>query len=274
MNRREFLAKSIEASLLGYMAGLTSLAAGEPYSAASCQQDLSALNPVSTYVKSYVPPEGVLDPASRQTLTFEVLGWGTDKKRQKVSTPVLGDVSVTRTPLSDRVEYALSLNQLGGETMTGRFLCTNDRGHPLLQWELEYAVDSARKDVAALCRTRQSGNRKGDELRMHTDGTETITDLSGPLLCRCGLLDSANQLSALCKVDAGFTILHEPSGLRPNQRFRAAETGVLPHGEKVPIRTFLQSGPATLPTHWIVDSEGRPLFMTVFLTSWALTAIN
>jgi len=273
MNRREFLARSIEASLLGYVAGRTGLAVGEVHAAESPQQELSALNPVSTYVKSYVPPKAVLDPERRQTLTFEVVGWTTDKKRKNVSTPTLGEVSVIRRPSPDAVEYALSLNQRG-EAMTGHFLCSNDRWHPLMQWELEYAVDSAQKEVAALCRTRQSGNRKGDKLGMHTDGAKTVADISGPLLCRCGLLDSASHLSTLCENGAGFTMLHEPSGLRPNQRFRVAETGVLPRGEELPIRTFLQSGPATLPTHWIVDSEGRPLFLTVFLTSWALKAIN
>lgn len=270
MKRREFMVHSIGASLLAFLTGQEIIAhAGEQTS-----ERLSALNPVSKYAKSYVRPEGVLDASRRQTLTFDVIGWRTDKGRQIVSTPVLGEITVKRNPLEDAVEYEVTQHLAKTEKMTGRFRCAADRRHSLERWQFEYALPSNRKNLANLSRTTQSGRREGDKIITVTDGAETVLTSSAPLLCRWGLLDVACRMAELCGTDDRFTVLHEPSGLRHDQRFREDSRGSLGGAGDAPVRTFLQTGPATIPTHWIVDSQGRPLFVSVFLMSLALKAIS
>jgi hypothetical protein len=203
-----------------------------------------------------------------------MIGWGTGKGRQIVSTPVLGEIIVKRNPLDGGVEYEVAQRLAKGEKMTGRFRCATDRRHSLEHWQLEYSIDSNRKNIASMSRTRQSGRREGDKIITVTDGAETVSTSSAPLLCRWGLLDVACRMAELCGADDRFTVLHEPAGLRPDQRFREDRRGALGGAEDAPVRTFLQTGPATIPTHWIVDSQGRPLFVSVFLMSLALKKIS
>ncbi len=274
MRRRDFLARSIGTSLTAYL-GLSGVTVADREGGKrGIRSGLSALNPVSKYARSYVPPENSLDPLRPQTLTFDIIGWRTDKGRQVVSTPVLGEVAVKRNPLEDAVEYEV-LQDLGKrEKLGGHFRCATDHWHSLVSWEFEYSLDSSRKDIAHMSRTRQAGRREGSNIVVATDGVETVLANSAPLLCRWGLMDMTSRMEELCRTGDRFIVLHEPSGLRPDQRFREDLSGAIGNGEEVSVRTFLQTGPATIPTHWIVDPQGRPLFVSTFLVSWALKAIS
>lgn len=274
MKRRDFMARSIGASLLAYL-GVSEATAVETGSEKNRIGDkITALNPVSEYAGSYVPPDNAIDPSRSQSLTFDIIGWRTDKGRQIVATPVLGRITVRRHPLEGAVEYEVVQDLSRGEKMTGRFRCLTARPHSLVSWQFEYALASGRKNIAGMSRIGQSGRREEDRVIVVTNGTETVLKHSTPLLSRWGLMDAASQMAGLCGVRDRFTVLHEPSGLRPNQRFREDHGGVLGDGQGARIRTFLQTGPATVPTHWIVDSQGRPLFVSCFLVSWALKAIS
>jgi len=292
MKRRDFLAQSIEAALLTYLGGGPALAArGRTQVDKAARKraakvagtggvgikqipsHVAALNPVSAYLQSYVPPDGILDPTRRQTLAFDIVGWGTGKDRRNVSAPILGEVTVVRNPSSGVVEYEVR-QQLGKEEiMTGRFLCRTDHWHSLEEWQYEYVLSTGQENIDRLTRTRQSGKNAGESVTVRTDGAESILACPTPLLCRYGILDVAGRLKEFCQVEDAFTVLHEPSGLRPGQRFRQDAGGTLPGGRKRPVQTILQTGPVTVPTHWIVDEQGRPLFITAFLTSWALKSI-
>jgi hypothetical protein len=292
MKRRDFLVQSIEAALLPYLGGSTGLAAAgqrqvdrtakkRAAKAAGkggvrteqVHSHVAALNPVSAYLQSYVPPDGILDLTRLQTLTFEIVGWGTGKDRRDVSSPILGEVTMVRTPSSDAIQYEVTQRLGKEETMTGRFRCRTDRWHSLEEWQYEYALSTGRQDIDRLTHTSQSGRNTGENVTIRTDRAESVLACPTPLLCRYGVLDMSGRLNEFCKSEHAFTLLHEPSGLRPDQRFRPDAGDVLPGGRRPPIETVLQTGPATVPTHWIVDEQGRPLFVTAFLTSWALKSI-
>ncbi|KPK38963.1 MAG: hypothetical protein AMJ65_12170 [Phycisphaerae bacterium SG8_4] len=274
MRRRDFMTHSIGASLLAFLTGQEVMARGSEGAKGQTPGALSALNPVSQYAESYVGPRGVLDTSRRQSLTFDVVGWRTDKGRQIVSTPVLGEITVKRSPLPGAVEYEVAQRLGKDETMTGNFRCLADRRHSLERWQFQYALDSKRRNIASMSRTEQSGRREGNKIITVTDGAETVSTSSAPLLCRWGLLDVACRMAELCGTGDRFTVLHEPTGLRPDQRFREDRRGTVGREGETSIRTFLQTGPATVPTHWIVDSQGRPLFVSVFLVSLALKEIG
>jgi len=292
MKRRDFLVQSIEASLLTYLGGGVALGAraktradkgaknraargaGKVRVATEPVPDhVAALNPVSTYIRSYIPPDGSLDPTQVQTLSFDILGWGTGQDRQRVSTPILGQVTVRRNPSSESVEYDVR-QQLGKlEVMTGRFQCRTDRWHSLEGWQYKYELTAGQEDIDRLSFSKQSGKDAGETVTIETDGARSVTKISTPLLCRYGILDITGRLNEFCEARNSFAMLLEPSGLRPGQRFRQDVRDVVRGRRELPIQTILQTGPATVPTHWIVDEQGRPLFITAFLTSWALKSI-
>jgi hypothetical protein len=274
MKRREFLLQSIEASLLAYLpSGLIMTAKSSAGTEQESDQS-AALNPVSEYVASYIPPWRGLDPARHQTITFDVIDWGTDKGRQDVSTPVVGDVTVSRDPLQDSVVYEVT-QRLGKQgTMVGRFYCRTDQWHSLVNWEFEYSLSADLLSIERLTRMRQSGERQGENVVIRTDGAESTFACPAPLLCRWGMLDAARRMQEFCKAPSEFTLLNAPSGLVPRQVFREDQQVVLPREDDSPIRTFLQTGDGVMPTHWIVDSRGRPLFVTAFLISWAMKEIS
>jgi len=274
MKRRDFLLQSIEASLLAYLPGCLIMAAKSGAGAEQESGRSAALNPVSKYVESYVPPKGGLDSARRQTITFDVVGWRTDKGRQNVSTPVLGEITVSRNPLRDAIVYEVTQHLGKQETMAGLFRCRMDRWHTLVEWEFEYSLSADQESIVRLARTRQSGKQEGENVVIHTNGAERTFTCTAPLLCQWGMLDTAWRMREFCNAGSEFTLLHEPSGLRPRQRFREDRRVALPQGDNAPIQTFLQTGDGTVPTHWIVDSRGRPLFVTAFLMSWAMKAIS
>lgn len=292
MKRRDFLAQSIEAALLTYLGGGAALAAkGQTREDRAARKrtakmagkggvrtkeipsHVAALNPVSAYLQSYVPPDGILDPTRRQTLAFEIVGWQTGNDRRSVSTPILGEVTVVRTPSSDAIQYEVTQRLGKEEAMTGRFLCRTDAWHSLEEWQYQYGLSTGRQDIDRLTFSSQSGKNAGGDVTIRTDGAESVLACPKPLLCRYGLLDMAGRFKEFCESENVFALLHEPSGLRPEQRFRRDAGDVLPGGGKRPIETVLQTGPATVPIHWIVDEQGRPLFVTAFLTSWALKSI-
>ncbi len=274
MRRRDFMTRSIGASLLAYLGVSGATVVGAGGGRRRIPGKLSALNPVSEYARSYAPPETALEPSRPQSLKFDIIGWKTDKGRQVVSTPVLGQIAVKRTPSAEAVEYDVVQDLAGREKMTGSFRCLADPRRSLVSWQFEHVLNSNRKTIAGMSRTRQSGKRQGDKVAIVTNGTETISTASTPLLCRWGLMDVASRMADLCRMQGRYTVLQEPSGLRPDQRFREDRRGALGNGDDAPVRTYLQTGPATVPTHWIVDSQGRPLFVSVFLVSWVLKAIS
>lgn len=274
MERRAFLMKSVEASLLAFLPAGVASAARQVKAVPISMDLLPALNPVSSYLQSYAPPEGPFDPDRAQRLVFDVVGWKTDKGRKAPTAPILGEVSVVRTPSSGEVRYEVAMRNGENETLTGTLRCGTDPWRALKSWEYVHALDAGAPNLSAWTQTRCAGTCDGGKVTLRQDGAETVQEITGPVLCRCGLIDAAPRFADLCAKAGTFAVLEVPSGLRRDQALAEDESGRLPDGGTTPIRTFLQTGPATLPTHWIVDESGKPLFITAFLTSWALKAIE
>lgn len=274
MERRAFLKKSVEASLLAFLPAGVASAARQVKAVPISADLLPGLNPVSSYLQSYAPPEGVLAPDRAQRLVFDVVGWKTDKSRKAPTSPILGEVSVVRTPSSGGTRYEVAMRNGENETLTGTLRCGTDPWRPLKSWEYLHALDAGAPNLSALTQTRCAGKCADGKLTLRQDGAESVQEIAGPVLCRCGLIDAAPSFVDLCERGGVFAVLEVPSGLRRDQTLAEDESGKLPDSGTTPIRTFLQTGPATLPTHWIVDASGRPLFITAFLTSWALKAIE
>jgi hypothetical protein len=247
---------------------------GLPRASAASVETPSAFNPVSGYVQSYSPPEGRISPDQQQTLVFDIVGWKTGKDRKSPDAPLLGEATVVRHPAADGVRYEVTQRNGADDVLTGTFRCNASAFHSLVSWEYEHALGAQAANVAGWSRIRCEGECDGKKAVVRTNGSRSVTAVAAPLLCRWGLLDAAARMAELCSPTSRCSVLEVPSGLRHGQQFTEDRKVVLPGAVSSPIRTYLQTGPATLPTHWIVDEAGRPLFVTAFLTSWALKSIG
>jgi len=71
-----------------------------------------------------------------------------------------------------------------------------------------------------------------------------------------------------------FDLLQDLSLFKPNQSL--TYDGVTPvklrDGKTVMLKTYAQTGQGILPTHYLLDDQGRPQLITSSILSWALSA--
>jgi hypothetical protein len=230
-----------------------------------------ALDPLPDYLANYhLPKGGASDPAMPQTLVFDVVEWRVGPKRLKVTNAVIGSLTVERRPETDRTVYRTTRNITKVETVTGQFTCANDTWRSLREWHLGHTLHrGGSASRTKLLATQQTGRATADGYTLARDGGTKAEPLQTPLLCQAGLIDRLPGIDLAAT--PRFAFVDGASGVRPDQRLRlqgeetvASET----------TRSILQTGHATLPTHWIVDAQRRPLFITTFLLSLALVEIR
>lgn len=262
MNRRDMLKETAVVILASQLPGL---AAAEP------DARTPALDPLPDYLANYRLPEGEAnDPQRAQTLTFDLVEWRVGPKRITVTNAVIGSLTVKRVPEPDRTVYQTVRTIDGVETLTGEFVCANDPWRSLREWRLQHVLHRAgTPSQRELVATRQLGKADGKGYELTRDGGVHKQSLAGPLACQCGLMDALPALSL--PTQPGLALVEGASGVRINQHFQTQGAEAVA-GEKV--RSILQTGDATLPTHWVVDGQGRPLFITTFLLSLALVRIG
>jgi len=158
--------------------------------------------------------------------------------------------------------------------MEGVYHCLRDKWLSLARWDIKVHLESGSVSIDPMTRIQEKGTREKDTLILERDGGTERIACPGPLICRWGLLDGGRVLNSLAASNASVFLLKEPSGILRNQHFFPAETLSFPGAREETISTFLQTGPGCLPTHWILDEQHRPLFVTVFLLSLVLKEIT
>ena len=95
--------------------------------------------------------------------------------------------------------------------------------------------------------------------------------VNAPVSCQWILPFTLADQSQGAQTSTTFTTIDELTYCKPNQLLHGPEhieTG----GE--PLAAFRHTGPATLPIHYVFDSQRRPVFVTFTLLSWILSAID
>jgi len=262
MNRRDMLKETAVAMLVSQLPAI-----GAPGTA----DRTPALDPLPDYLEGYKLPKGnPSDPTRTQTLTFDIVEWRVGTKRLKVTNAVIGSLVIKRTPETGRIIYQTERKIHKVDTVTGEFVCTNDRWHSLREWRLQHVLHRAgNARRIKLLSTRQAGKANGTGYELTRDGGTRKADLDVPLTCQGGLIDRLPSLDLAVK--PRFALVEGASGVRPNQQLQVQGKHTVA-GQTT--RSILQTGHATIPTHWIIDDQNRPLFITTFLLSLALVEIS
>ena len=141
------------------------------------------------------------------------------------------------------------------------------RNHTVSQWTLESLVEG-RNDLGF----REEGTWDGKTMTVKSNAWTQQRATSHPLIARWALLPLLAS-GRLKQAPLTFDMLDD-STLRPNQTFRY-------EGEiKVPVKegtakldSYAQTGEGIVPTHYLVDNEGRVQLITMTTVNWALTKV-
>lgn len=94
-----------------------------------------------------------------------------------------------------------------------------------------------------------------------------------PLIARWSLLPLIAS-GRLMKSPLVFDMLDD-STLRPNQTLRYGGEITIPvRGGSAKLLSYVQTGDAILPTHYLVDADGRVQLITMSMVNWALTGLK
>ena len=262
MNRRDMLKETAVAILVSQLPAISAPKTADP---------TPALAPLPDYLADYELPRGNSnDPTQTQTLTFDIVEWRVGPKRLKVTNAVIGSLTIERTPEADRTVYRTKRVIHKVETVTGEFVCAKDDWRSLREWRLQHVLHRAGNPRRVkLLSTRQTGKASPTGYELTRDGGTHKAALDTPLTCQGGLIDLLPSLDLAAKPH--FALVEGASGVRPDQRLQMQGEHTVA-GQTT--RSILQTGHATIPTHWIIDDQNRPLFITTFLLSLALVEIS
>ena len=273
MERRAFLVSSLKASLLAYLGSVAKGSAASPRGGQAPLRNQDAWeNPLSAYLESYRPPRGKVTPERPQTFTYDIVSWSTEKGRRGAANTAIGSLIVTRTGDGENTRFDYRQEAEGGLRLEGFCRCSAEPIPVVRDWECRACPQQAPSSVRELTTCTERGTVTDRRVRLRCGDTETEQVLQGPLLSRFSLLSLPGLAAVMAERRDPVCVLDEPSMIRYEQVFRRDSASAVPAFG--PVRSWMQTGPGSLPTHWVTDEEGRPLFVTVFLLSLVLVDIS
>jgi hypothetical protein len=265
MQRRKFMKTSVAAGLLpGLAVWRNSFAAFFPDT-----DDLHlALYPVSALLDDYQPPS-VNKPIVRASkLTYDIVGWQTGKGRRDVTCPSLGTLTLNQATDSGRIKYRVERQQKSFGKLTASFTCANDGRGTLLEWKAEHDPS---EQYPAKSPWTENGKRTGDTVELSGTTGRHVQNIPSLVTCPWAMMGLGNNLSNL--TGGEFAMVDAPSGIRTQQRLQRNGETPIP-GSDTKAACYLQTGQAVMPTHYVIDEHGYPLFVTAFLVSFVLKDIS
>jgi len=187
-----------------------------------------------------------------------------DTEREKIAN--IGTLQIRRTVSGDRVQYKVRQKRSFGDYESS-IVCAAQGSEPLIEWTTRQ--ETTRKGEEPLV-SEVAGKVEGSKLKITRGEMREATALDGPLISEISLLANPSCLTPLA--EGGFSLLDSGAMVRPNIRVRRdpeADTTL----DGVTASAWLLTGTGLLPTHLMVDGEGRVLCRTMFTTSLILDRI-
>jgi hypothetical protein len=256
-----------------------------------------SLHIIADYLTRYTPPEGNFPADGSWKATYELLDWAHPRK---VVNKIFGRVAVTRRPAGAGIAYDVDYTNIVidfASSLKSTMQCTADRLPALIEWKTDYEthVDPSKMinriegfgDPKHMPGVATAPPASLAEQGSHKDGVLEFTTKLGsrklrtdrPVAPQWTLLDALRNAKAdpsdpMANIE--FDFLHDLTSYRPRQRLRPV--GVLDiavaGGKTQTFHGFVQTGIGTEPTHYWIDSDGRPLLVTEGIISCALTSIS
>lgn len=226
-----------------------------------------ALNPIRPVLGTWTRPGGAMPADGAVTLDYDLAAWIKPKGgiETQLSKMKLGSLRIARKPAGSTIRYELR-REIDDIPCEATVLCRAGEIETVESWTARWSkvVQTGEvRDGHALVR---DGNAKSPRKIPLAETGALVFD--GSLLCKPA------TLPAIAAAGKKFTRLDQAIILRPGQRIRKSDTIAAPWDASAALRTWLLTGTATVPSHFVCDADNRPLFLTGFLLSSALRNIS
>ena len=271
-SRREFLARSLQASLATVLTSRLALHARASETAA-VGSSAAPLGPVAGYLACYRAPSAPWPAIGPAVFTFDKVGWlVNDHMPNVLDNPVIGHCTITRTPATAKETTYLIEEKLQKSIWRAELHCENDLWQTPRTWEVHYGPVPAGAVQGVSMDNSFSGRYDGMQVTLTVNGRERTFPCAKPLTADWTMLVAPAAWSAMAEAGTEFALLTGLFNCFPGQSLkRDGATDALAGAR---LQAFLQHGRGILPTHHLHDDVGRPLFTTIFLTSYALNGIG
>lgn len=254
MTRRDAFGLAGRAAVLAAAGRLPLLGAGELPPAAV---------PIEGYLRTHEPGTG-----TPRRLEYAVLRWtDTDPRTGETVNVDIGRLIIETERASDGVTLRVSQQTKYSQpsnTLEAEALCRDDEWLSLRRWRVAGRIRE-RDD----CLYEAEGSIDGGRGRLDDRIAEReLGDLGPRAVCQWAL----PAAFALGKQPQGeFTMLEDLTLVKKGQRLSPADAVRIPYsGGEQTLRTWVHTGYAVLPIHYLVDENGLPQLMTQASLAWAL----
>jgi hypothetical protein len=238
---------------------------------------------LADYMTRYTVPQGNFPATGGWKATYDLIGWiGEPGPHVPPHNPPVGQLVITRKgdasggKIGYDIDYVIHMN--GWDTgLKSTMECSADRLPRLLKWQTHYENHSVNDPGRSWALTEQGECKEGVMEIVSKAGTRRF-QTALPVAPQWAVIDALRGAKADPAdpiAGARYDMLHNLTSYRPGQTIKPC--GVLDMtigGQPYQFHGFIQTGHGNEPTHFWVDSAGRPLLTTGGLRASALTSIQ
>jgi hypothetical protein len=222
----------------------------------------AALEPITGYLPRFKPlAQGSMRNAFSAKYTLIACHGSAAKSRNRIRGSL--DVSFSRGTCRTR-----EMRQASPQNIVTTELTCNSRFNTVSNWTLDSSVQGM-SDLHFV----EKGTWDGQTMLVKSKSWTQTRSTSHPLIGRWALLPLLS--SGMIKSEPLTFDLLDDSTLRSDQTLRYTGPIVIPvAGGKAKLDCYAQTGWGIIPTHYLVDAEGRVQLITMSSVNWALSNLG
>jgi len=275
LDRRQFLSAAALAGTLACAGGLPLLRAraGGNGSGIDANTGPGEVKPIRGYLRDHAPVAGEGPARGPYRLTYDVVHW--DWTPANTDNTVVGTLDIAHDgqggfTVAQDIAYGATRNLLDAE-----IACGPGPLRPLTSWTLTARAEDMDGNAIARLGLRETGKAEGDAIRVAGPRHEYSFRAGGaPVVSQWTMLEYFMR-EAGQDTDIHFDLLQDLSLHKADQRLVYTGPVEVPMaGGTIKLESYRQTGPAVLPTHYLVDDEGLPQLVTTMIMAWGLRTIS
>lgn len=217
-----------------------------------------AIEPITGHLAGFTPTQkgSMTGPFSA---TYALIYWNSAQEKSRNSER--GSISV-----NSAAETCKTVEKRHGNTIEGSVQCSGS-----LRSASSWTLNSSFGDPQTAF--TETGSWDGKKMTVKSKSWTQEKATSNPLITKWALLPLLAS-GDIRKAPLKFDLLDD-STLRPNQEIRYEGVITIPvRGGKAKLHSYVQTGQAIQPTHYLLDSDGRVQLITASFVNWVLKNVN
>ena len=276
-NRRQFLQSGLMAATLAATGKLPLLAGqSENESRVDAASGPHAIKPIRDYLRRFSTTDTEVQERPSYNLKYDIIHWNwVDGRQGTFANSVVGHVVIKRRLTNDGVVYKVAQQmRIGGvdNLLDAEITCNADDLNSLRTWTLHSYEIGPRGEADPLSELTEEGSREGGKISVDSDSYRYSYSPNNPVVTQWTMLDFLIR-KATPGLIVKFDLLQDLSLFKPNQSLVYDGRTLVPlkNAREVTLETYAQTGEGILPTHYLLDRQGRPQLITSSILSWALS---